>query len=146
MATLVNVQNNGAVNKNQTFRQAGLSQSYIDQNFSGVGATLDDHIDWAAWQKSFNKLSPEAVVAARGTYYFGNKGVTILEGQKHLTVEGGNCLICTSGTGTFPIVSRAGAIKDSNNDYKPLNNSKANELLQGGFKFRDLRKIGRAHV
>ena len=40
----------GAVHNNITFAQQGKTQAWVDANYPGIGATVNDMIDWAAWQ------------------------------------------------------------------------------------------------
>ena len=40
----------GAVHSNTTFAQQGKSQARVDANYPNIGATVNDMIDWAAWQ------------------------------------------------------------------------------------------------
>lgn len=44
----------GAVHALKTFSQDGKNQAYIDANYPGIGATVNDQIDWAALQMAFN--------------------------------------------------------------------------------------------
>ncbi len=45
----------GAINANLTFSQKGISQDTINIKYPGIGATINDNIDWAAWQMAIRQ-------------------------------------------------------------------------------------------
>lgn len=111
----------GAVHANKTFVQDGKTQSYIDTNFPGIGATVNDPIDWAAWQMAANEAtSTGKQVFAYGEYWFNTKKVTLQKYFRCLTILGGSCYINVSGSDGSFVFGRT----------SPTDNGDANIMIQ----------------
>ncbi len=118
----------GAIGSNQTFVQRGISQSYINTNYPGIGATTTDNIDWAAWQMAVKMATTNggSVKAKGGTYYIGAKSIMIEKYAKYFEINGSYCRIVA--TGANPIFSRT----------SPTNNGDANVMVDLRCTFRNL--------
>lgn len=90
----------GAVRQNVTFSQLGITQSTINTNYPGIGATVADNVDWAAWQMAIKIASSQGgcVKAKGGTYYIGSKPITIEKYSKDFQIDGNYCKIISTGS------------------------------------------------
>jgi hypothetical protein len=110
----------GAVNANQTFAQRGISQDTINSRYPGIGATINDNIDWAAWQMAVRQacLIGGGVHARGGTYFIGSKPIVLEKLFRGIQIDGNMCKIISNG-GTS-IISRV----------TPVSNSEANQMVE----------------
>ncbi len=77
----------GATHLNQTFAQANKDQNYINANFPGIGATVNDPIDWAAWQMATNEAGLTGKsLWAYGDYYINDKEILFFHYFKSVTI------------------------------------------------------------
>lgn len=122
----------GAINQLQTFSQRGISQDTINSRYPGMGFTVNDFVDWAAWQMAIKQASANggAVYAKGGIYYIGAKSIMIDKYASRLEVNGGNCRIIS--TGTSPIFSRT----------SPNDNTDANQMVNLKCTFRNMTLKG----
>jgi len=110
----------GAIHADMTFLQAGISQEELNTNFSGIGATLQDPVDWAAWQLAVNEaVATGKMIIAYGDYYWKDKQVVIPKFFKSLTITGASCYINVTGTNGSAVFFR----------NKPADNQEANTMV-----------------
>lgn len=118
----------GAINANQTFSQRGISQAAIDALYPGIGATVSDNIDWAAWQMAVYKATSlgGGVKARGGTYYLGPKPITVEKYAKSFQLDGNYSTLISTGTNV--IITRP----------SPTSNSDANVMVELKCTIRNL--------
>jgi hypothetical protein len=118
----------GAVRQNVTFAQLGISQSTINTNYPGTGATVADNVDWAAWQMAVKSatLNGGSVKARGGIYYIGSKSITLEKYSKFFEIDGSYAKLIS--TGTAPIFSRP----------SPTDNGDANTMVDLRCTFKNL--------
>lgn len=122
----------GAVHNNTTFAQAGKNQSYINANYPNTGATVNDYIDWAAWQMAVNQAEATGQpVWAFGKYWV-NKSISVSKTNYNLTIYGNYCTITAIGGG-YAVLKRV----------QPTDNSEAlNILVNARFNINSVIIVG----
>ena len=110
----------GAVHSNLTFVEAGINQEELNRNFFGIGATLNDPVDWGAWQMAIQEaaLSGRMILAA-GDYYIRDKQILFPKYFRSVTIQGASCYLHVSGGGGSPLFFRPA----------PSDNSDANQMI-----------------
>lgn len=118
----------GAVNANQTFLQKGISQDTINAKYPGIGATVNDNIDWAAWQMAVRQacLIGGGVKAKGGVYYIGSRSISLEKYFRGLQLDGNMCKIISNGTSA--IITRV----------TPSSNSDANVMVESKVAIKNL--------
>lgn len=91
----------GAIHQNLTFAQQGRNQAYINTNYPGIGATVNDYVDWAAWQMAVRLATTiGGGVKAKGPYYFlGNKRIFIARDAEDFQIDGNGCMMYSDVNG-----------------------------------------------
>lgn len=119
----------GAVRANQTFAQLGINQATVDANYPGIGATVNDNIDWAAWQMALKLVSENGggIKAKGGTYYLGTKNLIIAKYSKDFQLDGNYAKLISAGT-TGYIIGRP----------NPNDNNDANSMVGLRFTIKNL--------
>lgn len=89
----------GAINANLTFSQKGISQTMINSLYPGIGATVSDNVDWAAWQMAIKSATANGggVKAKGGTYYLGARQLTVDKYAKGFQLDGNYSKLVSTG-------------------------------------------------
>lgn len=128
----------GAVHQTKTFAQAGKDQTYINTNYPGIGATVNDQIDWAALQMAVN----EACSKGKGLILKGgelspyriNRSVMLPKYYVSIVIYGNYAMIQSTDNGSYDLLTRQ-APTDNGDANVMINSSRTTIgqlLLKGG--------------
>jgi len=119
----------GATRIDQTLRQAGRTQSYIDQNYPGLGITLDTRTDAAAWRKAFDVAGKTGkMLIPYGTFFFGPDSAPMPTFFRVIRITG-YAYIEVTGTNGAPVITRP----------RPIDNGHANVMIQAHVRIDGLQ-------
>lgn len=122
--------NYGAEHSNLTFERVGITQEEINRNYFGIGATIQDNIDWAAWQLAVNEAAVSGkMIIAYGEYYFGGKQVLFPKTFKSITIQGSSCYIHVTGNNGLAVFGRP----------TPKDNGEANIMVSSFVRIEGLQ-------
>lgn len=92
----------GAIGQNRTFAQEGYDQTYVDTNYAGTGATVNDNIDWAAMQMCI--LSGKSIHVDCNLYI--NKSLSVAKTNYNMWIMGYNRIIFSGNSNAFSFFLR----------------------------------------
>jgi hypothetical protein len=95
----------GAIGSTATLASLGYSQSQVDAEWPGAGATTADTKDWAAWQYCLNLLSSEGVLIGSFRNYYFNRGLNLPTSPGRKTIKGNGCGWFSTNTNSWTFLS-----------------------------------------
>jgi hypothetical protein len=118
----------GAIGQNRTFAQEGYDQTYVDTNYAGTGATVNDNIDWAAMQMCIN--SGKSIHIDVNLYI--NKSLNVSKTNYNLWIVGYNKTIYSGNKNAFSFFLRP----------TPLNLTEAETMAQAHYYIQGITLSG----
>lgn len=92
----------GAIGQNRTFAQEGHDQTYVDTNYAGTGASVNDNIDWAAMQMCINSGKPIHI----DVNLYINKSLAVGKTNYNMWIVGYNKIIFSGNSNSFAFFLR----------------------------------------
>jgi|GEM_PF-3113250 len=119
LPSVIDPDNYGAIHQDKTFAQIGKDQAYINQKYPGIGATVNDPVDWAAWQMAVNDATNgKKLFMAWGDFWIRDKKITKPKYGRLLKMITTSYLNVTGSDGSYVLGCE-----------KPTDNSDANQMV-----------------